>query len=130
MLLIVSCFENQYLGDSLTFTEYNKMDLSCDNKYCLRDSQLLLLAATQNKTTKPCDKFEEFAMGSFIEFSALNERYLTIGFIRDVELLSLERHRKVVAAIIKNTDNNSMKIAKNFYQKCVNTGEYCWLKFS
>lgn len=123
LLLIVSGFEQQYLGDTFTFEQYNKMDLACDSKYCLRDAQILLLAATQNDTIKPCEKFDEFALGWFIEFGALNERYRAIGFDHDINSLSLERHRKVVAATIKSTDNRPMKIAKNFYQNCVTSGD-------
>ncbi|CAO1378159.1 unnamed protein product [Diamesa hyperborea] len=120
--VFVDCqFENQYLGHYLTREQYNGRKLACDTKICLRDSQRLLLQATQNKTIEPCDDFEEFSMGQFKKLAALNERYSYIGLAGDIQTLDWERERKVLAAKIKDTDIRPFKIAKNFYQKCVNS---------
>ena len=119
----VDCqFENQYLGHHYKIDEYNDMDLACDTRICLRDAQLLLLAATQNKTVQPCDDFKEFSMGRFIELGARNDRYSNVGFTNDVTLLDWERTRKVLAATVKDNDIRPFKIAKNYYQKCVSSG--------
>lgn len=121
--LIVDCqFENQYLGHYITREQYNSQEIACQTKICLRDSQRLLLQATQNDTVEPCDDFEEFSMGQFKKFAALNERYSYIGLAGDLQTLDWERERKVLAAKIKDTDIRPFKIAKNFYQKCVNSG--------
>ncbi|CAO1416949.1 unnamed protein product [Diamesa tonsa] len=120
--IFVDCqFENQYLGHYLTREQYNGRELACDTKVCLSDAQLLLLKATQNKTIEPCDDFEEFSMGQFKKLGALNERYSFIGFMRDIVLLNWERKRKILAEKIKDTDIRPFKIAKNFYQRCVNS---------
>ncbi|CAO1329984.1 unnamed protein product [Diamesa hyperborea] len=118
----VDCqFENQYLGHHFTAEEYNNQELACDTTICLRDAQLLLLAATQNKTIEPCDDFAEFSMGQFIKLAAHNDRYKRVGFINDVLLLDWNRKRKVLSAKIKGKDIRPFKIAKNFYQNCVNS---------
>ncbi|CAO1378141.1 unnamed protein product [Diamesa hyperborea] len=120
--IFVDCqFENQYLGHYLTREQYNGKELACDTKVCLRDANLLLLKATQNKTIEPCDDFAEFSMGQFKKLGALNERYSFIGFMRDLVSLDWERKRKVLAEKIIDTDIRPFKIAKNFYQKCVNS---------
>ena len=123
VFFFVDCqFESQYLGHHYTLEEYNDLDLACDTRICLRDAQLLLLAATQNKTVQPCDDFLEFSMGRFIELGARNDRYTMVGFQNEVNLLDWERKRKVLAATVKNTDIRPFKIAKNYYQKCVSSG--------
>lgn len=118
-MIVVCQFDNQYLGHYLTFEEYNNLELGCDTTICLRDSQRLLLAATQNKTIEPCDDFAEFAMGQFIKLTARNDRYKQVGFYNDVKLLNREKFRKVLATRINGNDIKPFRSAKNFYQKCV-----------
>lgn len=120
----VDCqFDSQYLGNYLTFDQYNKLELGCDTTICLRDAQRLRLAATQNKTIEPCDDFKEFSMGQFIKLRAPDDRLQTVGFSNDLNALDWERYRKVLAAKIKDDDIRPSKIAKNYYRKCVNSGE-------
>ena len=123
VLSVISQFENQYLGHHITLDEYNHLELACDTKLCLRDAQLLRLAVTQNKTIEPCDDFREFSMGQFIKLAALNERYDTTGFVNDLKLLNWERIRKVLAARTNENDIKPFKIAKNYYEKCINSGK-------
>lgn len=116
-------FDNQYLGHHYTLDEYNNLELGCQTTICLRDAQRLLLAATQDNSTEPCENFPEFAMGRFIELAALHDRYETTGFENDMIMRGWERHRKVLAARIINKDIRPFKIAKNFYQNCLNSGK-------
>ena len=121
--IFVDCqFESQYLGHHYTLEEYNSQELGCVTKICLRDAQLLLLAATQDKTIEPCDDFAEFSMGQFSKLAARNDRYVKVGFKNEVILLDWNRIRIVLAAKIKDTDIRPFKIAKNYYQNCVNSG--------
>lgn len=122
--LAIGCgFESQYLGNYLTFDEYNDLELACQTKLCLNDAKRLLLVATQNKTVQPCDDFKEFALGEFLKYRALNDRYRYVGFDNDVQLLHWERQRKVLAATVKRHDIRPLKIAKNYFQKCVTSSE-------
>ena len=122
-MFAVCDFDSQYLGNYTSFEEYNKRELACDTTICLLDSQRLLLAATHNRTIKPCDDFREFAVGRFIKLGALDDRKESIGFYNDVLAQYYERIRKVLAAIIDESDIRPLKIAKNFSRKCVNSGE-------
>ncbi|CAO1441045.1 unnamed protein product [Diamesa serratosioi] len=122
--LVFGCsFDSQYLGNYLTLDEYNNLDIACENKLCLNDAKRLLLVATQNKTIGPCDDFKEFALGEFIKYRALNDRYRYVGFDNDVQLLHWERQRKVLAATVKNNDIRPLRIAKNYFQKCVTSND-------
>ena len=122
-LFAVCDFDSQYLGNSITFEEYNKLELACDTTICLLDSQRLLLAATHNRTIKPCDDFKEFSNGRFIKLGALDDRKEFIGFYNDLYAQDWERIRKVLATIIHESDIRPLKIAKNYYRKCVDSGE-------
>ena len=122
VLSVVCQFDNQYLGHHYTFDEYNHLELACDTKICLRDAQRLRLAATQNNTIEPCADFKEFSMGQFIKLGALDDRKDSIGFMNDVYELDWERIRKVLAAKITKKDIRPLKVAKNYYRKCVNSG--------
>lgn len=128
--IVVSQFENQYLGNYVTLDQYNDLEVGCQTKLCLSDAQRLLLAATQNETILPCDDFKEFSMGEFIRLRARHERYEHVGFLNDANLLHWERNRKVLAATIKEDDIRPFKIAKNLYQNCINSGMliYCIVK--
>lgn len=117
-------FESQYLGNFLTYDQYNNLELACYSKLCLNDAKRLLLVATQNKTVEPCDDFKEFALGEFLKYRALNDRYRHVGFDNDIQLFHWERQRKVLAATIKSYDIRPLKIAKNYFLKCVTSSEY------
>ena len=120
----VDCqFESQYLGNYLTFDEYNHLEIGCDTKICLRDSQYLLLSATQNKTIEPCNDFKEFSLGRFIKLAALDDRKESVGFFTDIYASDWERIRKVLAAKITNYDIRPLKVAKNYYRRCVNSSK-------
>lgn len=119
----VDCqFELQYLGHDITLDEYNDLEVGCQTKICLLDSQRLLLAATQNETIEPCDDFEEFSIGQSKKLGALNDRYQLYGFYNEVHLLRMNRYRKVLQPKINDQDIKPFKIAKNFYQNCINSG--------
>lgn len=121
---LVNCqFENQYLGHHITHDEYNKLEFTCDTPLCLQDAQLLLLAATQDKMIEPCEDFAEFAMGQFMKSAELNDPSAETGFKNDLQALDWERNRKVLAAKINESDIRPFKIAKNYYQQCLNSGK-------
>ena len=132
IVLLVFCFtkvfshsfESQYVGSYYTMEEYNKLELACDNKYCLLDANRLLVAATQNESIQPCDNFLEFTMGEFIKLGALHDRYSFLGFQGEVKHKHRERQRRVVAAPIKHNDIRPLKVAKNYFKNCVNSSEF------
>lgn len=116
-------FDLQHLGKYVSVEQRIEEEV-CETKYCMLDANYLFYAATQNSTVEPCDDFREFAMGTFIKFRALNDRYEFNGF--DLDLLNdyWELLRKVLAAEInEEKDSRIHKVMKNHFRKCVSSGE-------
>lgn len=100
----------------------NELSEVCETKLCLLDANRLLDAATNLWTVNPCSDFKEFSMGNFIRYKALHDRYDRIGFLYDTLSAHRERQRKLLTAKIKKNESFVSKIAKNFFQKCVDSG--------
>lgn len=113
-------FAIQFIGNSVTSEEQSKKDF-CESKYCLLDAIHLFVAASQNKSVKPCDDFKEFALGTFIKNRALNDRNAFSGFGTDVRNSYFLRLRKVLSAKVNEKDTRVTKAIKNFYSKCVSS---------
>lgn len=95
----------------------------CTNRECLLDSKRLLEASTVDGVVKPCDDFRKYAMGNFIKYRALHDRYDRIGFLYDVLSKQSDRFRKVLNEPIKLNETKSSKIVKHFFQQCQNPGD-------
>ena len=94
----------------------------CETKLCLLDANRLLDASTDLWTINPCSDFKEFSVGNFIRYKALHDRYDRIGFLYDTLSAHHGRLRKLLSAPIRETESFVSKIAKNFFQKCINSG--------
>lgn len=94
----------------------------CETKLCLLDADRLLESATDQWTISPCSDFKEFSMGNFIRHRALHDRYKRIGFLYDTIAAHRERQRKLLSEKIKENESFVIKIAKNFFKKCVDSG--------
>jgi hypothetical protein len=115
-------FELEYLGDYVSKEEEKSRDF-CESKYCALDTNELVYAATQNNSIDPCVDFKEFAVGTYIKFRALNDRYRYNGFQADLQHSHRHRQKIVVEAEIdEENDTRVFKVMKNFYQKCVDAG--------
>lgn len=127
--LVVSCcylaqaqhkIELQLIGSEISQEEQSKKDF-CETKYCVLDSDYLFNAATQNKSVKPCEDFEEFAVGTFLKYRAVSDRKLQLGFYTDIDEAYKLRLRKVLAAKVTEKDTRVTKAMKKLYAKCVNS---------
>lgn len=116
-------FDLQLIGDSVSKYEAEKKDL-CGTKYCVLDSELLFTAATQNASVDPRVDFKEFALGNFIKFRALNDRYYSIGMRLKVRKSHDERFRKALASKITENEPRVFKVMKNFFKKCVTSSMF------
>lgn len=110
-------FSLQYLGNYVTSEEEEKREF-CVSDQCLFDSNILFYAATQNASVSPCDDFKEFAVGTFYKYRALNDRYESNGFLRDLEQTLWEKQRKALSSKIDESDERVIKILKNFFELC------------
>lgn len=122
--IVLAEFELQIIGQTLSDEEAANREL-CKTKYCVSDGELLFYAATQNDSVDPCSDFKEFAMGTFIELRATNDRYREIGLISDTKQNHDERKRKLIAKEIDDeNDSRMIKVVKNFFNQCVNSSEF------
>lgn len=119
--LQINAMEIVSLGDYLSVDEVSDLNF-CGTKECLLDSGRLLETATRQWSVNPCDDFKEFSMGDFVKYRALHDRYDRVGFLYDMLSLHTERQRKTLIAPIKENDSRVFKIVKNFFQKCVDSG--------
>lgn len=118
--LVIGQFQSQFIGNFITEGEASTRHF-CSSKECLVDAEILFLAATQNVTVRPCDDFKEFALGTFIKYRALNDRYQYRGLQSDVDDIYREKLRKVLSTKVKKDDTRVFKILKNYFGKCVNS---------
>lgn len=127
---VLAEFELQSIGETLSAEEASKRNY-CVNRFCVSDAELLFYAATQNASVDPCLDFKEFAMGTFIELRATNDRYREIGLISDTKQNHDERKRKLIAEKIDpEKDSRAVKIVKNFFSKCVNSRKHNFCVFT
>jgi hypothetical protein len=117
-------FNLQYLGYYVSSEEEELRDF-CESDYCLSDANDLFYSATQEAGVLPCDDFKEFALGVFIKFRALNDRYQKRGFLFDVSHAHWKRWRKVLKDEIDNEkDVRIFKIMKNYFKSFVDAGKF------
>lgn len=123
-LLVVGQLEQQFaiqfIGDYVSEAEEAARNF-CESKYCLLDANNLFVAASQNKSVRPCDDFKEFALGTFIKYRAINDRDIHSGFGNDVHNKYLLRLRKALAAKVNDKDTNVTRTIKRFYAQCVSS---------
>jgi hypothetical protein len=115
-------FQNQFIGNFVNESEASTRDY-CGSKECLVDAEILFLAATQNLSVHPCDDFKEFALGTFIKYRALNDRYQYRGLQSDLDELYREKNRKVLSTGLSAKDPRMFKVLKNYFANCVNSSE-------
>lgn len=120
--LVIGQFQVQFIGNYITEEEESMRDF-CNSKECLVDSEILFLAATQNSTVHPCDDFKKFALGTFIKYRALNDRYQYRGLQSDVEDIYREKLRKVLSSKVNKDDTRMFKVLKNYFGKCVQSSK-------
>lgn len=109
-------------GNTLSVEEYQKLDL-CESKWCLEDANRILEDMSYNKSVTPCADFDEFTCGTFHQNRAHNERYEYVGYKKNYEKQIDEQLEKMLKFPIKDKEVKAVKLAKNFYQKCVNSSK-------
>lgn len=115
-------FPIQYIGNYLTINQYDNLTL-CQSKICLLDSEKLIASASYISNLNPCESFRNFTCGTFYEDRALNERYESIGFQRDLEVRNDEKRHKALKGATRTDDGKAVRIVKNLYQKCIDWSE-------
>lgn len=115
-------FNFSYIGDSLSNDDAAARDF-CSTKYCVSDAEILFKAVTKNASVDPCVDFKQFAMGTFIKEQELPENYFAVGLLQQTQRMHEERLQKLLSSSDDKTDPRVFKVMKNFYEKCISTGE-------
>lgn len=110
------CYKWEFLGN-MTDEEYASHKL-CYTKFCLKDTDILLKAATLDASVDPCQDFKNFSVGEFIEYRVPNDRYGFNGFSNDVSRNLYEKKRVVLKEKIRENEPNVFKSLKRFFKKC------------
>lgn len=106
----------------LSLEEYHKLEL-CQSKWCLRDANRISEDMSYNNSENPCDDFAEFTCGTFHKDRAYNERYESVGFDETYKKQVDEQRDRMLKVPIKGDDVKAVKLAKNFYKRCLNSSE-------
>lgn len=121
-------FKTQYLGKCLTDEGYKSQNI-CWTKVCVLDSDRLIYAASHDSLAiDPCVDFKTFAMGEFFKHRVLNERYPSIGFLKEITTIHWERLRRVLKDPIYPSEPAIFKVMKSFYKKCTNSSKKFQIK--
>ena len=130
LLLLHECnaqlnvFEIDYLGNQFSVEEYKKLDV-CYSEICMTDSKKIMAQATHKNDSDPCLDFSNFACGHFNAYRPINDRYFTVGFESDLQAQWNDYMRRILKQKIQEDEPKIFKIVKKYYQKCVNSSEFC-----
>ena len=86
----------------------------------------MINTASHKNISDPCKDFQEFACGHFFEFQAPNDRYYRIGFWNEIDRQNQHLHKLMLKEKIHKDEPKIIKIIKRYFQKCVNSSEYCF----
>lgn len=94
----------------------------CSSKVCLLDSLRLFEYATDDEFIEPCENFTEYSLEKFLKISSVLDPYDKFSF----NSLSYhqKRQRKILRDNIIKDELKVHKIAKNFFQKCIDTSKF------
>ena len=131
LLLLREChtqlneFGIDYYGNQITVEEYENSTL-CLTYACFRDAKRIMNSAPHKYVPDPCKSFEEFACGHFYEFGAPNDRYYKIGFENEIDRQEQHYQKLMLKQKIQKDEPKIFQIMKSYYQKCVNSSEFCF----
>lgn len=112
--------ELQFIGEFIS-EENATGKVLCETKYCLSDANYLGLAATQDKSVRPCDDFKEFTLGTFLKYQSVNERNRYAGFSIEIVFEITDRLRKSLEAPVNEADTQVTKEMKKMFAQCVDS---------
>ena len=94
----------------------------CGSDYCKQDAERFLVAG--DITTDPCHNIMKFSCDKLQKNETVEERFKSI----QIDLISFSKNRfderrKLLEITSQGSDLKIFKIAKNFYQRCLNSSE-------
>lgn len=120
---VVCDFTIDYLGNSVRDDEFNNQTV-CWSKVCMQDSGRLVYSASHD-LINPCDDFAAFAMGEFLKHRVPSERYAKLGFQNEIDTQFLDKQKRVLQSPTEQNDPPVIRVVKNLFKKCVDSGKFC-----
>ena len=118
-------FGIDYYGEQISVEEYENSSI-CLTYACLKDAKRFMYYAPHKYIPDPCKDFDEFACGHYYEFGAPNDRYEVTGFWNEIHRQYEHYHKLMLKKKILKKEPKIFQIMKSYYQKCVNSSEFCF----
>ena len=131
LLLLREChaqlleFGINYYGKQISVKEYENSTL-CLTYACFKDAKLIMKYAPHKIMPDPCKDFRKFACGHFDEYGAPNDRYYEIGFENEIIRQNQHYRKLMLKQKIQKDEPKIFQIMKKYFQKCVNSSEFCF----
>ncbi|KAK4879929.1 hypothetical protein RN001_008075 [Aquatica leii] len=93
--------------------------LKCNSEVCNRVSQEVL--ENLDETVNPCDNFYQFACGGYIKSRKIPDDQTIISTLSEINTLVINQLNSIVKEPINATEPATFKLAKQFYNVCMNT---------
>lgn len=98
----------------------NVTEEECITKVCLLDSLRLFEYATDDEFIEPCENFTEYSLEKFLKINSVLDDKFSFNSLSYHQ----KRQRKMLHAEINEDELKGHKIAKNFFQKCIDTSKF------
>jgi hypothetical protein len=113
-------FQVQFIGQNLsTSQQHEGKEKFCESLWCIFDANILFTRSSQYFDANPCEDFKNFSIGTSMEVSVVNDRYIYRGLSSEIEFKYWEKLRRILVEKIKPKENRVVKITKNIFQKCI-----------
>ena len=94
----------------------------CDTDYCKLDAERFLIAG--DITADPCDNIMKYSCDKLQKNETVEERFKNIQIdVEEMRKKRFDERSKLLELPSQGSDLKIFKIAKNFYQRCLNSSE-------
>lgn len=94
----------------------------CDSEYCKQDAERFLIAG--DITADPCDNIMKYACDKLQKNETVEERFKSIQIdVEEMRKKRFDERSKLLELTSQDSDLKIFKIAKKFYQRCLNSSE-------
>lgn len=94
----------------------------CDSEYCKQDAERFLVAG--DITADPCDNIMKYSCDKLQKNETVEERFKSIQIdVEEMRKKRFDERSKLLELTSQGSDLKIFKIAKKFYQRCLNSSK-------